>query len=37
MAGNRLIVGITGGAGTIFGASLPQALQTIEIESHRLC
>ncbi len=34
MASNRLIVGITGATGTIFGARLLQALQTTEIESH---
>ena len=34
MASNRLIVGITGATGTIFGARLLQALQSTEIESH---
>jgi flavin prenyltransferase len=34
MASNRLIVGLTGATGTIFGVRLLQALQTTEIESH---
>jgi flavin prenyltransferase len=34
MPSNRLIVGITGATGAIFGVRLLQALQTTEIESH---
>jgi len=32
-AGDRLIVGIAGASGTIFGVRLPQASQTTEIET----